>query len=207
MLLGNHPWTFIDDINCNKGKIVDMSVSLTLCQPSDFNCDDGGCIDLYYKCDGTSNCQDGSDEMYCTFVQLPADYNNQLSPQIAYDQTRVNVSFEVIDLLDIAEKTGKVRVKFMLGTTWNDFRLMFLDLWMVYDMNLLSKTEMEKIWHPIIKFENAELANFDYNVDAQIYVKRYETDENIVYSHPKELLNSKVFQGSRNSLYWAASIR
>jgi hypothetical protein len=94
-----------------------------------------------------------------------------------------------------------------LGSTWNDFRLVFFDLWLTYEMNLLSKAEMEKIWHPVIKFDHAELTNFDYNIDAQIYVKRYESNDNIFYTHAKELLAAKVFQGSHNSLFWTASIR
>jgi hypothetical protein len=184
-----------------------MSVSLALCQPSDFNCDDGGCVDIGCRCDGQSDCQDGSDDMNCKTVEVPANYNKQLSPQTGEALTIVNISYEVIDMLDIDEKTGKMRVKFLLGTTWNDFRLMFLDLWSSTAMNLLNKAEMESIWYPFIVFENAELANFDFNVKTQIYVVQNVSVRNISYAPASQLFKAVVYQGSLNSLYWAASIR
>jgi hypothetical protein len=205
--IGNHHWTFTDDINCNEGKTVETSVSLALCPPSDFNCDDGQCVDLFGKCNGFNNCQDGSDEMYCYTVQLPATYNKQLSPQTSDDLTKVNVSFEVTDMLDIDEKTGKVRVKFLLATAWNDFRLEFLDLWLVTEKNLLSREETEKIWYPHIEFDNAELAHFDYDKKEQIYIITGQTRDSFNYTPTSALMKAEVYQGSLNTLYWKALIR
>jgi hypothetical protein len=184
-----------------------MSISLALCKPDEFNCDDGQCVDIYAKCDGSNVCQDGSDEMYCYTIQLPATYNKQLSPQTGSDLTKVNVSFEVIDMLDIDEKTGKVRVKFLLGTGWNDFRLEFLDLWPVYERNLLSSEETEKIWHPLIEFDNVELAHFDYDKKEQIYIMTGQSRDNITYTPSSALMKAEVYQGSLNTLYWKALIR
>lgn len=33
------------------------------CRPNEFRCRDGTCIPQFYKCDGVSHCDDGSDEM------------------------------------------------------------------------------------------------------------------------------------------------
>lgn len=35
------------------------------CAPNQFSCDDGECIDLAWKCDGNSDCEDNSDEHNC----------------------------------------------------------------------------------------------------------------------------------------------
>jgi len=209
MPLGNHHWTFKDDINCYEGKPVEISVSLALCQPADFNCDDGGCVDLSSKCDGQNDCGDGSDELNCKIVQLPTNYNNQLCPvdDSTSGFTTVNISFAVIDMLDIDEKTGKMRVKFLLGTTWNDLRLVFLDLWEEFPMNTLTKAEMDSVWYPLIQYNNAELALFDYNIKAEISVMLNESASNFSYAPPNQLYKAQMYQGSLNSLYWRATIR
>lgn len=36
------------------------------CKSEEFECADGGCIDLAYKCDGENDCSDFSDEAACS---------------------------------------------------------------------------------------------------------------------------------------------
>ena len=35
------------------------------CPPSRFECDNGMCIYRWWRCDGSNNCGDNSDERYC----------------------------------------------------------------------------------------------------------------------------------------------
>ena len=41
------------------------AASARLCQPSEFRCDNGQCIDFRRKCDGRPDCSDSSDEYNC----------------------------------------------------------------------------------------------------------------------------------------------
>jgi hypothetical protein len=71
LLLGVHDWTFINDYTCLRGNATTVSVSLALCKEYQFNCDSGGCTNLTNKCDGVTDCSDGSDELNCKVVYVP----------------------------------------------------------------------------------------------------------------------------------------
>ena len=206
-LLGNHHWTFWNDFNCYEGKQVEVSVSLAICSENYFNCDCGGCTKLRYKCDGQNDCPDGSDELYCKVVEVPSNYKKQYSP-FYWSKDKVNVTFEIIDVLDINEKEGKMRVKFRLGAAWYDFRLNYLDLWSAFTMNTLSEPEFDAIWRPLIEFENAELKHFEYNIKPEISVVSNISDRKLLpKASPSQLYKAIIFIGAYNSLFLRTLIR
>jgi hypothetical protein len=204
ILLGNHHWTFSNDYACLEGKTTALSVSLALCNAGQFNCDSGACTKLSNKCDGKNDCLDGSDELNCQVVHVPYNYNKQLSP-FYWSKDKVNITFEVVSVLNVDEKMGRIRAKFTMGAAWYDYRLDFLDLWGVFTMNTLSETEMNLIWQPVIEYENAELENFNYHRKLEIAVLRNTTF--ITRTPSTELYKSKVYNGAFNSLLLRAQIR
>ena len=48
----------------HKSNILIISASQS-CGPKEFRCNDGGCITQDWTCDGSVDCQDGSDEHDC----------------------------------------------------------------------------------------------------------------------------------------------
>ncbi|XP_019620829.1 PREDICTED: low-density lipoprotein receptor-related protein 1B-like [Branchiostoma belcheri] len=43
------------------------------CLPGEFPCANGGCIDLWWRCDHDNDCLDGSDEIDCVYPECQAD--------------------------------------------------------------------------------------------------------------------------------------
>jgi hypothetical protein len=206
-LIGTNRWTVYNSFNCYAGKTVDIKVSLAFCPEEQFNCDDGGCIDIVDKCDGQNNCQDGSDELNCIILQLPSNYNKLLSPlYMSQTKASVNVTFEVMDILNVDEKMGKFRVKFNLSVLWNDFRVNYLDLWYEYALNSISKEEMDLIWRPTLNFDNAELDLFDYNIKPQIFIV-YNMSTTSTKASPSQLYKAVIFNGAENNFYLRSIIR
>lgn len=45
------------------------------CSDDEFTCKNAQCISAIHRCDGTRNCNDGSDESNCAFNKNAGDYN------------------------------------------------------------------------------------------------------------------------------------
>ena len=55
---GNHQWLVSNDSCGEDGKPVTLNINV--CNREEFNCDDGYCINLENRCDGTVQCPDKS---------------------------------------------------------------------------------------------------------------------------------------------------
>jgi Low-density lipoprotein receptor domain class A/Neurotransmitter-gated ion-channel ligand binding domain len=206
LLIGNHLWTVWNSVICHTGRASDVTISLTLCNKDYFNCDDGRCVHLKFKCDGENECQDGSDELNCKLLQIPGNYNKKLTPVCFSEMGLVNVTFEVINVLNIDEKIGKLRLKFRLSAAWNDCRLEFLDLWYLSTMNTLDPEEMNAIWQPVINFDNADLDHLHFNQMPEICVV-YNSTTTWTRAAPNQIYNAYVYPASFNSLLLVSVIR
>ena len=79
LLLGKHPWVIENDNKCQLG-VVQREVKLSSCEEGEFTCSDGDCIDIEKRCDKIQNCQDWSDEIGCTTVNIPKGYLKEFAP-------------------------------------------------------------------------------------------------------------------------------
>ena len=55
---------------CGVGPGQLISLTLTSCPTEMFTCKSGGCIPLANKCNSRVDCDDGSDELSCSYLQV-----------------------------------------------------------------------------------------------------------------------------------------
>lgn len=58
---------------CEKSDEEHM-ITISTCFDNEFTCNHGGCIDLDKKCDLEPDCEDKSDEAFCSNIVIPEGY-------------------------------------------------------------------------------------------------------------------------------------
>ena len=56
---GQQKWTMVGD-PCYEAKVNVVTLNINACNTTEFNCEDGYCIDISMRCDGKVNCHDKS---------------------------------------------------------------------------------------------------------------------------------------------------
>ena len=188
------------DETCTRGK-EDKSVKITIttCAKDEFTCYDGNCIAFDMRCNRIRDCPDLSEERDCVILKIDkTTYYPPITVDSLYNtvKVKVNVSMEVLKILDIDEVEGNFQVSFRLHTTWYDGRHTYVNLKEDKDLNSLTGMEQDDMWKPFIIFVNTKTQNSVVN-DRKV-IARVSKVGGFVVSTEEEAIRSYYYKGSEN---------
>ena len=188
---------------CYQDKNLQL-IKFTSCKAGMFTCNDGVCIPMSKRCDQSAHCEDKSDEKNCKLVKMEGNYNQNIAPftvdpiSETIEAVIVNISAEIIDILNINEVEQAFEVKFRLLLSWYDSRLVYHNLKKSRISNSPSIEEVSKLWIPNVIFDNTK-NNDVIALDslAKITISR----EGALESSDETVVDEiNIFKGSENKI-------
>ena len=203
VLLGTHDWIIHDEPReCSKDKLLYSRLSLTTCSDVQFTCDDGMCIPMENRCDGSSHCDDQSDEIGCKIIVMTPSYNKEMNPPPMQGRTQADVelSVDLISILGIDEIGQFFHLSYRLIYKWKEPRLIYYNLKTDSNLNVLSRGEKTSIWTPTLILSNTD-SKETLELERLTMVK---VVANTNFTHSKSDLsfvqNTNIFIGEENTL-------
>ena len=201
LVLGQRQWNSYNEPKCSQFSSYNLQMALTPCKENQFNCRNGTCIDMEQRCNQRKDCTDGSDEMECRIIVLEKGYQKE-KPAPPIDQisekNSVNINMKLESVQRISETQGSITLLFHMEMQWWDPRLNFENLKKTTELNILTRKESEKIWVPVLVFNNTqnklETSNDKKTV---VFVTR---DGDFINSDITTLDNVEVFAGTENMI-------
>ena len=136
-------------------------LKLTACDQNQFTCHKyGNCIPVHLRCDGHLDCgpNDISDEQACSKVNIIGQaYRKVQAPEGNADGGLVSIKVHVNlnKIVEVKELDQQITIQCRLTMVWYDKRLSFRNLRKDMEDNTASPDEMDAIWFPKLKFQNA----------------------------------------------------
>ena len=196
-------------IRDNYNYLTPRQMAMTGCRDDEFTCHDGSCQKMEKRCDGKSNCRDGTDEENCQTIVTFAGYNKFLVPEpIGTDNLlTINISFIIDEIITIDEKNGYFLVKLTFIRSWFNPQLKYQNLKKEATKNTMTEDDIEFMWIPF------SLLN---NIKHTDEIKKTEVRDTMFIIPNKEfkfkkgdktnIQNTMLFDGSENSIQYERTI-
>jgi len=169
---------------------------------------------MFYRCEGTFNCKDKSDEDFCDLLIVEKGlYNKDYPPKHLGKPVVVKVYFSIDAIQNIKEIDMNFNAKFTITLEWFDERLTFSNLNDGNFTNLSKPEKITEIWIPPLIFNNTKknimitsdetaglfmnkMGNPTMPKDAEVYENLYfKGSENVlIYRMDLEMTCSCIFR-------------
>ena len=179
-----------------------MKLLMTGCQDDEFTCDDATCVGLSVRFDGRHDCKDGPDEANCQAFIISVGYNRFIVPSSKDGQLNITFEMNIKEIVNINELKGSIEIKSEIKRTWFDSQLTYQNIKKDKN-NLMSPTDWDLTWTPMINFENIKSHDMIKKNDRIDVVKIIPNDDfEFVLGDDTLLHHTHLFKGSQNALQW-----
>ena len=115
-----------------------------------------------FRCDGSPDCLDDSDEFKCDILIIDEYYNKDIISDQNKENIDLFVDLIITNIITIEDNRNLFRPSFEITFQWQDFRLRFQNL-KKNKLNVLKPFELEQIWEPILLLDDVNQFNrFDF---------------------------------------------
>lgn len=196
--IGRKDW-LINEPNCGIEQQVE-TMAMSICNfGTEFTCDSGYCIDINKRCDENYDCLDGSDEKFCSLVNVPFSYKKDNPPKTNNSKVPLELHTQItiinIDSIDTVNMIVGLTIE--ISMKWLDERLTFSNPTMNRD-NILSAVTGRQLWLPLDRLihENAIIGEVKSgNVKRIQLLPAIQADWNADFP-----IENRLFSGSHNPL-------
>ena len=182
------------------GKPYEAELTLSFCNENQFTCNDGICLNMEYRCDGTAQCEDSSDEDDCRLVVKDIGFSKfKTPPPTKENYLEVNTTFNIMSVPNVDENGNKIKVIVRFMKRWFNGLLTFKDLSKIKE-NILFGDDKKDMYSPFLIGVNVE--NFCVKTPNPEKLILYP---HINFDHLKSPLtdphNAYYFKGSETAIY------
>ena len=198
-------WTIKKDSGCKtNGEEYTVRLKLSGCNATEqFTCDDGQCVTMEQRCNQLPDCRDHSDEKNCNVLVLEEGYNKNFPPvSVEKEKVDVNVSIDLLKLVDIKEEDFSIEIQFSITLDWFENRATYHNLKMKRSLNALTQNVIGQLWLPEVIYGNTDQKestrlgeNWEWKTSVVVERNKNGTPAGLETVHETEL-----FKGEENSL-------
>ena len=188
--IGRHVWSGVDE-NCKVSKATHLTLSQ--CDfGKEFTCNSGNCIDVRKRCDYKFDCEDQSDEIGCTSIEIPLSYKKLEAPDS-------NITFyDTIESVHNIDTIGmSVELTSLILMRWYDQRLSFKNLKTSSNL-MIPQTLTDQIWNPL------DVGVLEKALIGQIFPGKkqlsIESTKKSLEIHADDTFEDRIFHGNEGIL-------